>query len=144
MPKYAHGYIDGLPRLMEKLESGNFIWHPVREAVEKGTERIYDFATSWAPWGTGKTAVSIGKETSRGSRPPWGRVDMRRMPTRKGFRYPGALEGSRKIPYKYRSGPHVGKLTRGWFSRSKGRAGAYIKRVFAQADDKIKQGFDRS
>jgi hypothetical protein len=38
----------------------------------------------------------------------------RPMPTRDGFRYPGALEGGPR--FHYRSGPMKGRPTRGWLS----------------------------
>ncbi len=42
--------------------------------------------------------------------------------TRGGFRYPWALESSKLRRYRYRSGPHVGKLTRGWVRKSRTKA----------------------
>jgi len=36
--------------------------------------------------------------------------------TRKGFRYPWALQSSKKIRFRHRSGSRQGKLTKSWFS----------------------------
>jgi hypothetical protein len=90
-----------------------------RKALVKGTKKMYGNAQVRAPRGETNQLLS-GLEMSVDARkvPLWGRVKVET--DNEGFRYPWALQGSKRIKYRYQSGPRKGKLTKSWLSGSLG------------------------
>lgn len=68
--------------------------------------------------------------------PLWGRV---RLPnkSRRGFRYPGALQGGKR--YHYRSGSYRGQETRGWFTKARKSVEGEIAKLLSKAEREIEQ-----
>lgn len=137
--RYANVRLEGYEQLQRKLNLDTMIGRPWKSAWHKATKVLYENVRKWAPVGeTGRTKGAVGYDVDYSRVPRWARVHMRYMPTKKGFRYGGALEGSRRIPYEYNKLHwRKGRLTRRWFSGAKGRTSRAIGKIFGQAGREI-------
>ena len=90
-----------------------------RKALTKGTKKMYANARARAPRGdTNQLFSSIEMSMDARKVPLWGKVDA--TATRDGFNYGWALQGSKRVRYRYQSGPRKGRLTKSWLSGSLG------------------------
>ncbi len=142
--KFVHARIENLAEINKRLETDEVLGRAFGDAMRASIASMYGSLMRWVPRGKGALAASIEHEVQQAPVPRWGRVFIRTMPTRRGFRYGGALEGSKKIRFRYSSGPQRGKLTRGWFSRTRSRTAAAIRKLFANVERQMESRFNRS
>ena len=143
MAKYQNVKLEGYAQLQHRLSTDVILGSEFGQTMRDATRKVHEVVLRWTPRKTGALAGAVKWEVEQGPVPKWGRVHVRNMPTRSGFRYGGALEGGKKRQYKYASGPKRGKLTRGWFGRAKGRSSAAVNKLFAALDRKIRANWDR-
>lgn len=158
---YAHVQIEGLPKLMAMLDTNTILaqggW---REGVTEATKYLFDTLQKRTPRGKGDLLAAEKWEVQQVGVPRWGRVEIPNLPTRNGFRYGGALQGSKRVAYRYRMGQYGqrvkydrktkwasitgGKLTLHWWSGARGAAQRGINRIFEKLNQQIQQGWDRA
>ncbi len=142
--KFAHARIENLAELNKRLETDELLGRAFGDAMRQSIGTMYASLMKWVPRESGALAASVHHEVQQARVPRWGRVFIQTMPTRNGFRYGGALEGSKKVKFRYRSGPQMGKLTRGWFSRTRSRTAAAIRKLFQAVERQMESRFNRS
>lgn len=102
-------------RLFDRMANPTRILQSQKTVVQKATDAAKARAKARAPGSLGRHITS--KLTTRG-RTVEGIVSQGTV-TNRGFRYPWALEASKKIRYRYRQGVRLGKLTYHWFTGAK-------------------------
>ncbi len=142
--RFARARIENLAELNKRLETDELLGRAFADAMRESIATMYGSLMKWVPRRTGTLAASVQHEVQQARVPRWGRVFIQTMPTRNGFRYGGALEGSQKIRFRYRSGPQRGKLTRGWFSRTRSRTAVAVRKLFAKVEHEMEARFNRS
>lgn len=107
---------EGLLRRVQRKLAGDTLYRDdVRRILTETVIEVEGKARSRVPVGeTGALASSIRHRVHAAPRPLWAKVVA--DAERSGFRYGWALQGSQSIPYRHRSGPRSGKLTRFWFT----------------------------
>jgi len=133
--------------IQKKLLSDALYGPGLRSIVEWGVGAMTREARKRAPGTLAGVVVGEIKHTksSGGFGVLTGRTVVRQR-TNKGFRYPQALNYSKKIKgttkrYRYRSGPKAGKLTKGWFSSARGTVTRELKKRTEALADGIKAGW---
>lgn len=133
--------VTGLDRALKKLKDADPVYAaPFRRAME-GIGRLAAayLKTRAARGQTGRLADSISQELDARPVPRFVHAGYVRagppMPTRDGFRYPGALQGSDR--YHYRSGPLRGQTTKGWISGAKGFVQRQARTLLKAAEREI-------
>ena len=119
--------------LQRKLVADPMYGPLVQQLVRRTGSQIARKARDRAPGSLGSRVRFEERHTT--SRGGFGIFQVRvRLVTivKKGFRYAWALDASKKIKgsdkrYRYRSGPHKGKLTRNWFRGSRAGMTKVIK-----------------
>lgn len=74
--------------------------------------------------------------------PLFAKVGLLPMPSRKGFRYPGAMHGA-YTRYHYRSGSHQGQITHGWLTKALDALQGKINGILEHAASQIKSEWER-
>lgn len=131
--------IDGVRELLRDLRDDPIYAKPWRGALEKGADIAAVGLRQWRP---GKGNVLARTAVDRREVPLWSRARIP-MRTRKGFRYLGALHGSKRIRYHYRSGPHGSSLTFGWIDKARDAVQSKIWPLLAEAEAKIERAWGR-
>src|SRR5690242_12208417 len=103
---YAHAKVEGLPKLLRILDVNTILaqgdW---RAGVTEATQYLFAVLQKRTPVGKEKSILKAERwEVQQVGVPRWGRVEIPNLPTRGSFRYGGALQGSKRIPYHYRAG----------------------------------------
>lgn len=128
----------GMDRVLGKLSQANPIYaKPFRAAMNQAWEIVSKRAHERAPRESGATEEGLGGRIDARSVPLWATVTLAGAP-KGGFRYPWVVEAGRRRPkgqgyasigrytrmfkptiiLHYRSGPRLGRKTRGWFKGS--------------------------
>lgn len=119
MPPRMTLAVGNLDKVLKKLDTAHPVYaEPLRRALTDAGRLGRAYVETRAPRGTGRLSRAIDDRVDPRPVPRFLRIgyvpEGPPMPTRRGFRYPGALEGGPK--YTYRSGPLKGRPTRGWLS----------------------------
>lgn len=133
---------DGWPKLKALLnEMDPFYALPWIDALGEGSELAQKAIQQYAP---GTSGEFVKTAMQKRPVPLWSRA---RIPNRiKGkardgrpFRVLGALHGSVRIKYKFRSGPHSGELTFGWFDKAQKAVQGMIWPLLSKAEKAIEK-----
>jgi hypothetical protein len=131
----------GLGPALNKLDPADPFYAPaVHQAFADLGKLGQAYVRTRAPRGrTGRLANSIVHVLDARPVPRFVKIGWPRgggpMPTRSGFRYPGALEGGPR--FHYRSGPLKGRPTRGWLSGARKFLRTQARRLLTTAARQI-------
>lgn len=136
--------IDGVQAVLRNLRDDPVHAKPWTDALKEGAQLAEKALKHYAPGGGKDVKVALQKRPV----PLWGRA---RMPNRiKGrtrdgrpFRVLGALHGSKRIRYHYRSGPFSGGLTFDWFEKARRSVRDEIVRLISRAEREIEKRWNR-
>lgn len=138
--------VDGVQALLRQLQTDPVHAKPWTKALKEGAELAEKALKHYAPGQSAKSKIktAIGK----GAVPKWGRA---RIPNRlgkggrknKGFRILGALHGSKRIRYHYRTGPLSGKLTYDWFEIARRSVRDQIVKLITRAEQEIERSWGK-
>lgn len=106
-------------RIRAKFSGDYLFGHDLRKVLTDVSDAGKAKAIQRVPVKTGLTRSVITSEVDRGAMPTWTRVRLSGSPQRGDFRYPWALNASKRIAYRHRSGSRQGKKTYRWFHGAK-------------------------
>lgn len=129
--------VAGLEDVQRKLRAEHLYAEPLREALREAGELVKREAEGGAPVDTGRLKSRIRLTVSKAKVPKAAFV--RLNVTKRGFRYPWALNTSRKRVYRFRSGPRRGSPTRGWFTAARDKTSPHVNAILARAARQIER-----
>lgn len=109
--------LSGAKPLQKLLVADELYADGVHRLVARHARQAFASAKDRAPGSLG-SAIGLAFTQSR-SKGGFGLIEARvkvNDRSRRGFRYPWALQASKKVRYRHRSGSRAGKLTKAWFS----------------------------
>lgn len=109
--------VKNLARVRKKLQGAPIFAHPIANALDQAGQEIEVAAHRRAPIGPTLALSSSIKRTLDPSPVPTF-VKVTANASSNGFRYPWALQSSKKRQYHYRFGVYTGRLTYRWFTGS--------------------------
>jgi hypothetical protein len=138
--------VEGVQALLRDLRDDPVHAKPWIKALHEAAKLAEGALRKHAP-GT-KSKGDIKMAFGKGPVPKWGRA---RMPNRirgksrdgRPFRVLGALHGSKRIKFHYRSGPLSGKLTFDWFEIARRSVRDPIVRLVTRAEREIESRWGR-
>ena len=138
--------IDGWDKLKKLLNGSDpFYALPWIDALGEASELAQKAIEEYAPGSQqGKVKTAMQKRPV----PLWARA---RVPNRirgkardgRPFRVLGALHGSKRVKYNFRSGPHSGELTFGWFDKARDAVMNKIWPLLTKAEREIEKRWNR-
>lgn len=139
MTTFVRVEVHGMRQLRRHLRADVFYAEAWRDALLRAAEYAEGALRRMAPRRTGNLVSSFTRKLSSAKAPTWAVV---RVGARghKNFRYPYALDASKKGPkwlYRYRSGPMAGQRTFGWFHATFRQSQAAINTILERALDEI-------
>jgi hypothetical protein len=109
--------VEGLDRLLKTIEPEHLYGDPVRDLLDWGRREGERLAEGRAPRATGRLAGSITSTLKASGAQPHAVIQFSRLASDNGFRYPHALNSSRKFRRSVTvSGASKGKTTYKWFT----------------------------
>lgn len=125
--------VEGIQALLRDLRDDPVYAKPWIDALKAASELAAAGLKRHVPGGRG---ADIKVAIQKADVPKWGRA---RMPSRRRgkFRYLGALHGSRRIAFRYRTGPFRGQRTRDWFEKARASVRDRIVALITAAERKI-------
>jgi len=120
----------GMPEVVKRLEPGSLYGSALKRALEDTRDYGDRLMHKRVPKLTGALEAAIVTRIDSREVPLWASIEIPNMPTRNGFRYGGALEGSDR--YHYRSGPYKGRTTKAWWSGARKLVQTYLRRRVRQ------------
>jgi hypothetical protein len=138
--KFINVRVVGVEKILRKLNRADpVLAKPWTSALKEAVTLVQHDMKDDAP---GDLGARITTRLHARPVPLYGKVGLLPMPSRKGFRYPGALHGAANR-YHYRSGPKMGQNTHGWLTRSLDHLQGKINGLLGKAANAIKTEWDR-
>lgn len=140
----ANKFIDvrvlGVEKILRKLNKADPIYaKPWTSALKTAAAAVQKEMKGDAP---GDLGARVTTRMHARPVPLFAKVGLLPMPSRKGFRYPGALHGA-VTRYHYRSGPHKGQSTHGWLTKALFSMQGRINSLLGKAAGEIRSEWER-
>jgi hypothetical protein len=139
MPKpFINVRVLGVERILRKLNKADPIHaKPWTKALRSAADLVQSGMRQTAP---GTLGARVTTRLHARPVPLFAKVGLLPMPSRKGFRYPGALHGG--AMYHYRSGSNSGQQTKGWLTKPLKVVQGRINDLLSRAAGEIKNDWE--
>ena len=130
--------VTGVEKILRRYNRRNPIYaEPWVSALKEAASLVQTDLQRGAP---GTLGATITTRLHARPVPLYAKVGLLPMPSRKGFRYPGALQGG--AMYHYRSGPLTGRPTKGWLKEPLSRLAGKIEELLGRAGREIERAWE--
>lgn len=127
--------VDGLDACIRAVRYDELIRPDLLQGLGEAADEAAKELKRGVPVETGRARNAVKIAVSKAAVPK--RAYVRLNVTKRGFRYPWALNTSRKREYHYRSGVNRGKLTRGFVQAARNRASPRMNVILARMASRI-------